>query len=463
VSSVGGNVCTASPISDLNPLWIACGAEFELESLDAGTRRVPANEFFQGYRSTALKPDEVLRSVILPLTEKGEYVREFKQSHRREDDIAIVTAGMRCKFDIIDNVPHVADISFGFGGMSFKTVTCPKTRAALVGKPWTDDTLKLALKTLPEDLPMSPDVPGGMCEFRRSLANSFLFKFYVVCSRRLEADGLVSDAVTAAGLDRSDLSAADRFHRPFPTGAQYTQVQGGTTVGQPTMHQSAEVQVTGEAEYADDIAKPVNMLHAALVLSTVPHAKILEIDPGPALAVPGVQGFFSHQDVPNNVIGPAVLDEEVFASQYVTCVGHPVGIVVADTQDIALEASRLVRVKVRDASGDFKHRRSHRGRFVSHLAGVHGPRHRGRGRGRRHGRVRGGWADGDRRRSMRRPGTLLPRADGQPGVVRRQRRPHHHLVHAGAAEAPEAHLVRAEDTVQQGGVQDEEARRRLRG
>ena len=345
VSSVGGNVCTASPISDLNPLWIACGAVFELESLDAGTRRVPANEFFQGYRSTALKPDEVLRSVILPLTEKGEYVREFKQSHRREDDIAIVTAGMRCKFDIIDNVPHVADISFGFGGMSFKTVTCPKTRAALVGKPWTDDTLKLALKTLPEDLPMSPDVPGGMCEFRRSLANSFLFKFYVDCSRRLEADGLVSDAVTAAGLDRSDLSAADRFHRPFPTGAQYTQVQGGTTVGQPTMHQSAEVQVTGEAEYADDIAKPVNMLHAALVLSTVPHAKILEIDPGPALAVPGVQGFFSHQDVPNNVIGPAVLDEEVFASQYVTCVGHPVGIVVADTQDIALEASRLVRVK----------------------------------------------------------------------------------------------------------------------
>ena len=111
------------------------------------------------------------------------------------------------------------------------------------------------------------------------------------------------------------------------------------------MHQSAEVQVTGEAEYADDIAKPVGMLHAALVLSTVPHGKILDIDPAAALATPGVHGFFSAKDVPNNVIGPAVLDEEVFASEYVTCVGHPVGIVVADTQDIALEASRLVRVK----------------------------------------------------------------------------------------------------------------------
>lgn len=345
VSSVGGNVCTASPISDLNPLWIACGATFEIESLDRGARRVAAKDFFKGYRSTDLKPDEVLTAIALPLTEKGEYVREFKQSHRREDDIAIVTAGMRAKFDVVDNVPTVADIAFGFGGMSFKTVSCPKTSAALVGKPWTDETLKLALATLPEDLPMSPDVPGGMCEFRRSLANSFVFKFYVDCCRRLEADGLVTDAVVAAGLNDADLSAADRFHRPFPSGAQYTQVRDGSTVGQPTMHQSAEVQVTGEAEYADDIAKPVGMLHAALVLSTVPHGKILDIDPAAALATPGVHGFFSAKDVPNNVIGPAVLDEEVFASEYVTCVGHPVGIVVADTQDIALEASRLVRVK----------------------------------------------------------------------------------------------------------------------
>ena len=137
VSSVGGNVCTASPISDLNPLWIACGATFEIESLDRGARRVAARDFFKGYRSTDLKPDEVLTAVALPLTEKGEYVREFKQSHRREDDIAIVTAGMRAKFDVVDNVPTVTEIAFGFGGMSFKTVSCPKTSAALAGKPWT--------------------------------------------------------------------------------------------------------------------------------------------------------------------------------------------------------------------------------------------------------------------------------------------------------------------------------------
>ena len=37
-------------------------------------------------------------------------------------------------------------------------------------------------------------------------------------------------------------------------------------------------QVTGEAQYVDDLPLPNNALHAAFVLSTRPHAKILSID-----------------------------------------------------------------------------------------------------------------------------------------------------------------------------------------
>ena len=151
-------------------------------------------------------PEEILREIETPLTRRGEYVREFKQSHRREDDIAIVTACMRVRFRVgeegeearargrsrarargrsrarargrvgrgqgrsrrgegkestSDASPTVAEIRLAFGGMSFKTVTCPKTEAALVGEPWCDATLRRALETLPEDLPMASDVPGG--------------------------------------------------------------------------------------------------------------------------------------------------------------------------------------------------------------------------------------------------------------------------------------------------------------
>ena len=37
----------------------------------------------------------LLLSVRLPFTAHHEYVKEFKQAHRRDDDIAIVNAGMR--------------------------------------------------------------------------------------------------------------------------------------------------------------------------------------------------------------------------------------------------------------------------------------------------------------------------------------------------------------------------------
>ena len=45
-----------------------------------------------------LQPTETLTKVFLPYTQKLEYVKEFKQAHRRDDDIAIANAGMRVQF-----------------------------------------------------------------------------------------------------------------------------------------------------------------------------------------------------------------------------------------------------------------------------------------------------------------------------------------------------------------------------
>ena len=48
-------------------------------------------------RKVDLQQHEVLVSVFVPFTRKHEYVKEFKQAHRRDDDIAIVNAGMRVR------------------------------------------------------------------------------------------------------------------------------------------------------------------------------------------------------------------------------------------------------------------------------------------------------------------------------------------------------------------------------
>lgn len=67
------------------------------------------------------------------------------------------------------------------------------------------------------------------------------------------------------------------------------------------------------------------------------------------LQKPGVAGYFGAKDVPGgNDMGAVVHDEECFASEVVTCIGQPIGVVVADTEQHARMAARLVKVEYQD-------------------------------------------------------------------------------------------------------------------
>lgn len=65
---------------------------------------------------------------------QNEYVYSYKQARRREDDIAIVNAGMRVVLQPAE--PHwiVQQCCFSYGGMSYITVMAKKTQQALVGR-----------------------------------------------------------------------------------------------------------------------------------------------------------------------------------------------------------------------------------------------------------------------------------------------------------------------------------------
>lgn len=50
---------------------------------------------------------------------------------------------------------------------------------------WTDSIIQEACQLLAEDLPLASGAPGGQVEYRRSLASSFFFKFYLNVSQQL--------------------------------------------------------------------------------------------------------------------------------------------------------------------------------------------------------------------------------------------------------------------------------------
>ncbi|CAK9146743.1 unnamed protein product [Ilex paraguariensis] len=314
VASVGGNICTASPISDLNPLWMAARAMFRIIDCKGNIRTTLAENFFLGYRKVDLASGEVLLSIFLPWTRPFEHVKEFKQAHRRDDDIAIVNAGMRVILEEKNQKWVISDASIVYGGVAPLSLRASRTKDFLIGKSWNKELLQGALKVLENDIFLKEDAPGGMVEFRRSLTLSFFFKFFLWVSQQMDAES----------VPLSHLSAIKSFHRPSVMGSQdFETMKNGTAVGYPEVHLSARLQVTGEAEYADDTPTPPNCLHAALILSRKPHARLLSIDDSGAKSAPGFAGIFFHKDVPgDNMVGPVIADEELFASKFVTCVGQ---------------------------------------------------------------------------------------------------------------------------------------------
>lgn len=115
-------------------------------------------------------------------------------------------------------------------------------------------------------------------------------------------------------------------------------------------HDSAHKHVAGTADYIDDIAEPVGLLHGALGLTDRAHAEILDMDLSAVAALPGVVAVLTAKDMPHsNDISPTHLhDEPVLADGRVQFHGQPAFAVIAETRDIARRAARLATITYRD-------------------------------------------------------------------------------------------------------------------
>uniref|UniRef100_A0A671R9N4 Xanthine dehydrogenase/oxidase-like n=1 Tax=Sinocyclocheilus anshuiensis TaxID=1608454 RepID=A0A671R9N4_9TELE len=297
------------------------------------------DKFFPGYRKTILKSEEILLSIDIPYTRK--YFSAFKQSPRKEDDIAIVTCGMNVLFKEKSNI--VQSIRISYGGMAPVTVLATATCNRLLNRQWNEELLEQACTSLAEEMSLSPSAPGGMVTYRRTLTISLFYKFFLTVQHKLALDlrmEVFNTVFSTLTQSRLDSPSSVQLYQAVPPGHNNDDV-----VGHPIMHLSALKHATGEAIYCDDIPYYENELHLALVTSIKAHALIKSIDTSDALAVPGVVAFISAKDIPgSNLTGPVVYDETVFADDKVTCVGHIVGAIVADTQAHAQRAAKDVKI-----------------------------------------------------------------------------------------------------------------------
>ncbi|MFT3839653.1 MAG: xanthine dehydrogenase small subunit [Myxococcaceae bacterium] len=156
-ATVGGNLCTASPIGDLAPVLISLGATAVVRG-SAGERRMPLEDFFLAYRKTALSKVEVLAGVDVPVLGPQVRATAFKVSKRRELDISTVAAGMLVE---LNGEGVVTRARLAFGGMAATPKRAAKAEAALVGKPWNEAAVEAAASALKEDFAPISDHRGS--------------------------------------------------------------------------------------------------------------------------------------------------------------------------------------------------------------------------------------------------------------------------------------------------------------
>ncbi|KJH50087.1 CO dehydrogenase flavoprotein [Dictyocaulus viviparus] len=383
VASIAGNLVTASPISDLNPVWMASGAkdlDIGFDTLDPSVTyefigshkeekqkqskavwknskiqwkgdkivvleseerlRCPTidENFFLGYRKSIVEEHEVIKGIIIPFTTENQFFNVYKQARRRDDDISIVTGAFNAVIDLQTLV--VQHIQISFGGIATKTVLASNTISQLKGKKWDQSLLDEALELIAEEFSLSAGVPGGMERYRQTLTLSFFFKFFLEVAEKLHLENI------------SDRNQIVDIGRTIPSGLISTQVyqqvpieqRSHDSVGRPIPHVSGSKHTTGEAIYCGDIKIP-NCLHMAFVLSPIASGVLESVDPSEALKLDGVLSFIDEHDVLENVRIGHHNDTPIFAKNEISYHGQPVGAIIAVDHESALRAANAVKLK----------------------------------------------------------------------------------------------------------------------
>ena len=128
-----------------------------------------------------------------------------------------------------------------------------------------------------------------------------------------------------------------------------------TFVGQPIRRVEDIRLVTGRGAYIGDVELP-ELLHAAVLRSSVAHGRIVSVNVEPALRQPGVRAAITARDIAGGVptipvrMAPAegqlVFQQPVIATEKVRYVGEPLAVVIAASRDEAEEALEAIAIEI---------------------------------------------------------------------------------------------------------------------
>jgi len=170
-TTIGGTLCHADPAAEVPTVAVGLGADITLRSR-AGSRVVPAEDFFETVFTTVKQPDELLVRADFP--RRPGLVAGYDEISRRHGDFPF--AGLCLGVGHADGV--VAEARAAAAGVASHPVRLPGLEAALLGRPLADAVEDAAEAASAEIDP--PSDHHGSAAFRRGLLRTLVRR---LCAR----------------------------------------------------------------------------------------------------------------------------------------------------------------------------------------------------------------------------------------------------------------------------------------
>ncbi len=151
----GGTIALADPAAEMPACALALGATLVVESV-RGRRAIAAEDYFTDLYETARAPNELLVEALSP-AEESNTISVFMELARRHGDFAI--AGLACCARIEVDVVEAARLVY-FASENKPTLAA-HAAAAIVGKPWSDDSREALSAALARDLDPMANLDGS--------------------------------------------------------------------------------------------------------------------------------------------------------------------------------------------------------------------------------------------------------------------------------------------------------------
>ncbi len=174
MGTIGGNIANGSPIGDTPPPFIALGAKLHLRRGEH-RREIKLEDYFLAYGKQDRQPGEFVESVTIPLLPAGEKFATYKISKRREEDISALCGAFRV---FVNDAGTVGMARIAFGGMAATPKRARAVEAALLGKPWTMETIEAAIPAFAEDFQPISDMRAS-AQYRLLTAQNLLKRFFL--------------------------------------------------------------------------------------------------------------------------------------------------------------------------------------------------------------------------------------------------------------------------------------------